>query len=286
MTGPTAPEPTPTKQWYQRWWVWVLIVLGVVVVIAAFLPEGEGAGETTTTAVAGETTTTSAVETTTTAAETTTTSAETTSTAAETTSTAAETTTTEATTTTTTEAPTTTSTLPPVLAKGDGTGDDVVEIDIPDAPSIVSWTHSGRGNFAIWSLDSSFETVDLLVNTIGDYEGTRPIQFEVGRSVAGFEITADGNWSYVVAPLTEAETVACPASGRGDNVILVEAFMSSGGRANLTYNGSDNFAIWAWGDSADLIVNEVGPYEGTVRVPSGSFVWDITGTEGQWTIGC
>ena len=34
MTHGPAPEPTPTKQWYQRWWVWVLIGASVVIGVA------------------------------------------------------------------------------------------------------------------------------------------------------------------------------------------------------------------------------------------------------------
>ena len=63
----------------------------------------------------------------------------------------------------------------------------------------------------------------------------------------------------------------------------------SGGRGGSMhlFDADTNFSIWAWGtDDRDLIVNEIGPYEGTVRVPSGLFVWDITGNGGNWTIDC
>jgi hypothetical protein len=63
--------------------------------------------------------------------------------------------------------------------------------------------------------------------------------------------------------------------------------MDSGGPVDLAYDSDDNFAIWGWGATdRDLIVNEIGPYEGTVLVGSGLFVWDITGESGTWTVGC
>ena len=34
MTDRTAPSPVPTKQWYQRWWVWALIGASVVIGVA------------------------------------------------------------------------------------------------------------------------------------------------------------------------------------------------------------------------------------------------------------
>jgi hypothetical protein len=190
--------------------------------------------------------------------------------------------TTEATTTTTT----TTTTLPPVLAEGSGSSDDVIEIDIPNVPVIATFSHNGGGNFAVWSLDAAFENIDLLVNTIGGYDGTRPMQFD-GEGVSGFEISADGAWSYVIAPLSETEQVECPTQGEGDDVIAVTNFISGGGAADLAFDADTNFAIWAWGaDGRDLIVNDIGPYGGTVRVASGLFLWDITGNGGSWTIAC
>ena len=33
-------------------------------------------------------------------------------------------------------------------------------------------------------------------------------------------------------------------------------------------------------------MNDIGPYEGTVFVSSGLFIWDVTGNEGDWTIDC
>lgn len=189
--------------------------------------------------------------------------------------------------TSTTSDDTPTTTLPPVLAQGSGTGDDVVEIDIPDTPAIVTFTHVGTSNFSVWSLDQGLDNIDLLVNTIGNYDGTRPMQFTDDEAVTGFEISADGNWTYLIAPLSEIRGYSCPINGKGDDVIAVRDFTSSAGTADLAFTADTNFAIWAWGDTGrDLIVNEIGPYSGTVRVSSGLFVWDITGNEGTWTIDC
>ncbi len=200
------------------------------------------------------------------------------------------TTTTQATTpstTTTTTVPTTTTTLPPILVEGSGHGDDVVEFSIDGIPVIVTFSHVGSANFVVWSLDADFENVDLLVNTIGGYDGTRPMQFLDDEQVAGFEISADGDWSFVISPLQEAQRVGCPFDGDGDDVVIVEDFVSGGGAATLSFDANTNFAIWAWGtDDRDLIVNDIGPYEGTVRVSSGLDIWDITGDGGSWTVDC
>jgi len=252
MTEQQLPAPAK-KPWYKKWWVWLIIIVGVLIVVAALspTPEEEAApSSTTSTTQESETTTTTPEE------------------------------------TTTTRAPTTTTTLPPILAEGSGRGDDVVNLELPSVPVVVELTHAGSSNFAVWSLDAAFENVDLLVNTIGDYDGIRPVQWEDDETVTGLEITADGNWTYEIRPLLQEPQQACLVEGTGDSVVLLTDFTSGGGAADLTHNGTSNFAIWAWGSSgADLLVNEIGGYEGTVRVSSGLFAWDIT-ADGDWTINC
>lgn len=243
----------------------VLLLAGVALTPTEDDDSDVVAGDTNTTVVDVDSTTTTAPD--------------------ETTTTVATTTTTQPPTTTTTLPPTTTTTLPEVLAEGEGRGDDVVELDIPGVPVIIELTHAGRSNFAVWSLDAGFDSLDLLVNEIGSYEGTRPMQFLDDELVTGLEISADGDWSYVVKPLAQVDRRTCAFEGEGDDVVIVENFIDSGGAATLTNTGNSNFAIWAWGTDRDLLVNDIGPYEGTVRVSSGLFIWDITAT-GGWTVDC
>lgn len=138
----------------------------------------------------------------------------------ETTTPGSPTTTTEAETTTTTQAETTTTSgLPPVLADGSGSGDDVVEFSIIDTAAAVTFTHDGTGKFSVWDLGEGLQQMDLLVNTIGSYTGTRPLQWK--EATVGFEITADGNWSYEIVPMEVSRHEDCPFSGDGDDVIIV-----------------------------------------------------------------
>ena len=266
--------------WWSRRKTWqkVLLIGGgaffALIVFTAIFGDSETSGDaadTTNASVAGETTTTGEPEATTTEPEATTTTPETTTTAT--------------TTTTTTTTPTTT--LPPVLAEGSGQGDDVIEVSIPETAAIVTFTHSGSSNFAVRSLNVAFESIDLMVNTIGNYTGTRPLQFLDDEVVTGFEISADGDWSYVIAPLEEARRASCSTDGTGDDVVILEDFIATGGPATLGFDTDTNFAIRVYGTGGrDLIVNEIGPYEGTVVVPSGMAVWDVTADGGSWTVEC
>jgi hypothetical protein len=73
--------------------------------------------------------------------------------------------------------------------KASGRGDDVVVLGgEADAAKI---THSkGQGNFAIHAYNLETGEGGLLVNEIGGYSGTRPLE-----APALVQVTADGNWS-------------------------------------------------------------------------------------------
>jgi len=248
------PDPGSVKRWYQKWWVWVIIA--VVALTAIGLATGSSGSEdaATETTIAGETT--EAAETTTTVSEETTIPDE------------------------------TSTTLPAILAEGEGQGDDVIKLEIPAVPVVVELTHDGTSNFAVTSLDDSFESIDLLVNEIGPYEGTRGMQLSEDEIVTGLEIMADGNWTYEIRPVAQEPVLSCPVNGRGDDIIVLSNFKDSGRPADLTHDGESNFSIVTYGGFLpDLIVNEIGPYDGTVKVSAEPFVWDIT-ADGAWSIDC
>ncbi len=174
----------------------------------------------------------------------------------------------------------------PILGEGYGTGDDVVAMNLPNVPVIIEFSHNGSSNFAVISRDKSLDWIDLLVNEIGNYAGTRPMQFAANEPVAALEITADGAWTYKIWRLSDELEQSCQVSGTGESVVRITDFKNTSGTATLTHNGSSNFAIWAWaGTSRDLLVNEIGAYSGTVVVSTGSTAWDIT-ADGDWTIDC
>jgi len=182
--------------------------------------------------------------------------------------------------------PTTTTTTIPDLGSGSGNGDKVVPLNLPNVPVVIRLTHNGSSNFIVWSLDKSFGKVDLLVNEIGRYSGTRQMQFDAREPVAGLEIRADGAWTYEISRLSDEPTQSCRIAGSGDSVVSISNFTSSGGPATLTHNGSSNFIVWAWGfPDRDLLVNEIGSYSGTVLVASGLYAWEVS-ADGSWTINC
>lgn len=170
-----------------------------------------------------------------------------------------------------------------------GTGDGVPRFDIPEGQAaIAEVTHSGGGNFAIFTLADSGENIDLLVNTIGNYSGT--VLFDEGddeHSVA-FEVTAGGAWTITIKPVMEARDWdgSSELSGAGDDVIHVDPNITGLMTADVAHSGSGNFAVIAYGSGAfgtDLLVNEIGSYSGEVVIGSGTFLLEIT-ADGTWSI--
>lgn len=167
-----------------------------------------------------------------------------------------------------------------------GVGDDVVEVDLhPNALAVATVEHDGESNFIIWATDAAGEETDLIVNEIGVYEGVAAVNFGYSDPTEGFDIDADGAWSIVLRPASDARAISS-AGGSGQAGEVVIASSLAGEVVDLTHNGESNFIIWAYdaaGDPLDLVVNEIGPYQGTQRIPVGT-KWLEIQADGPWTI--
>ncbi|MGH3437920.1 MAG: hypothetical protein ACRDRN_15810 [Sciscionella sp.] len=73
-----------------------------------------------------------------------------------------------------------------------GHGDDVV-IDHTTASTAAISNKGGSGNFVVYNLGVSTGMINLVVNTIGGYSGTDPIDLP-----GAFQVTSDGSWT--IAP--------------------------------------------------------------------------------------
>lgn len=161
-----------------------------------------------------------------------------------------------------------------------GSGSDVLDIPSGLEICLVTASNSGAHNFVIWSLDSDMENVDLLVNTIGSYEGTTITGMASGTA-KHLQIESDGNWSITLSPIDQAEKANSGSSFLGDNVVLVNA--SGAKKMSFTNDGPSNFIVYGIGSSsADLLVNEIGSYTGTVPYKNYSLL--IVQSSGTWTV--
>ncbi|MEE1651377.1 hypothetical protein V1260_11350 [Brachybacterium sp. J144] len=166
-----------------------------------------------------------------------------------------------------------------------GSGSDVVMLEpLGDGVFYATVTHDGSSNIALWSVDENGQNIDLLVNEIGTYEGDVALNF--GEDPAALRVEADGGWTIDLVPLREAPRWdgSSAFEGHGGTILIVEGVADGLTPVALTHDGESNFAIWAWGEGRpDLIVNEIGAYDGTTLLPDGSLVLQIT-ADGGWSI--
>ena len=167
-----------------------------------------------------------------------------------------------------------------------GTGDDIIDLKgVPETPLLLTITHSGQMNFIVQAYDDDNNLIDLIVNSIGSYEGKRPLNFGY-RSASRLSIKADGHWTIQIDDISKASAIVVPGklSGHGDDVILLQGEKPD--TITLTHNGEMNFIVTAFSSKArllNLIVNEIGPYQGKNLLPANTKIL-VVQADGDWTI--
>lgn len=79
-----------------------------------------------------------------------------------------------------------------------GVGQQVSElVMIPKGLATFRMTHNGSSNFQVWLLDDNGQSVELLVNEIGSFNGSKAVGIE-NTGIYLLDISADGNWSISV----------------------------------------------------------------------------------------
>ncbi|MPY91969.1 MAG: hypothetical protein GEV08_02575 [Acidimicrobiia bacterium] len=161
-------------------------------------------------------------------------------------------------------------------------------------PLVATIAHDGSSNFAVWLKDLNGQNIDLLVNEIGSYAGTSEISVANHDQVKGgaiLVIEADGNWSVDMHPLIDQPvwTPSAPISGVGAQVLVVPGGVNAPTRVSISSDGSGNFAVWTTSTGGifprDLLVNEIGAYNGVHLISKGTFVVTIQADPGSnWVI--
>ena len=166
-----------------------------------------------------------------------------------------------------------------------GTGDLVFDIRKWDGPAILKIKHTGVRNFAVRNYPAnSNDYYDLLVNTIGAYEGTLPLDFRDAEHTARLEVVADGAWEIQILPIQNMRTGEIPGTitGTGDDVVYLR-----GGKPDLlkvdASQASRNFVVQAVTNRIELVVNEIAPYIGTTILDPKSIILIVKAT-GTWSL--
>jgi hypothetical protein len=185
---------------------------------------------------------------------------------------------------TSTPKPTLTPTPVPSPLEFTGSGDQIVEVDKGDWPGTIHCVYNGGSNFVVINHDADGNTIDLLVNTIGKYEGTRILDGREGDHTTRLEVKASGDWAITIYPLAPeyVRTMTVPGtySSTGDDVVVL-----TGGTPDLAtfdHQGTSNFVVMAYGTGVDLLVNEIGNYHGQVIIPKDTVLFEVR-ADGTWT---
>lgn len=185
---------------------------------------------------------------------------------------------------------TATSTLTPTMAPSpiviEGKGDDVVDVNKSFGPGIIEMVNSGSSNFVVENYGSDGERYELLANEIGRYVGRKPIDFMQDEETTNISVKSNGTWKLSIYPLAHEAIRSFTAPGKyvgkGDDVIKI---IGSSKNAKIGYVGKGNFAVISYSEKGrDLLVNEIGSYQGTIMFQFiGWTLLDVTG-EGSYTI--
>ncbi len=186
-----------------------------------------------------------------------------------------------------------------------GHGDDVSsKFTLEEGIAIITMTHSGDSNFAIELLDNTGGYVELLVNEIGVFDGSKAIGVREDNIIGAkpgihlLNITADGNWTVLIKQPrpTNGETLPLNLTGKGCGVspffVLGEGLTTF----SLTHSGDSNFIIELFsadGKVEEFLVNEIGSYSGkkAIGVKQGNIIGARPGihilsitADGNWTV--
>lgn len=175
----------------------------------------------------------------------------------------------------------------PKVTSYSGRGDKLLKLGVGDQPYALAITHRGSANFAVQALAPNGEANDLLVNEIGSYSGTVPINFDEGTTTGALKINADGAWTVKVTPLVLLRKWDGRGSltGTGDDVfLLTDSAFGALDSAKVTHSGSANFAVhtYAKEGGSDLLVNEIGKYSGEIQVGDDTLAV-VVSADGKWS---
>ncbi len=169
-----------------------------------------------------------------------------------------------------------------------GSGSKVLEIHKWQGPAIARITHTGKSNFNVESFDAANRHIQFLVDAVGDYSGTVPVDFDE-TDTARMTINADGTWGIQILPVFSAQILAVPGSlsGKNDTVlilvgktpdkIIVDASQAVGDFRIQVYDHEPVL------DYLELVVDNTAPFTGVFIAPIDASLLTLSAT-GPWTL--
>lgn len=175
--------------------------------------------------------------------------------------------------------------LGPVELSGDG--DDVVLLETPVdvfAALKVSANAGGR-YFGLEPVYPDGRSGTSLINTTDPFTGTVLVDGTRSGEIAGFEVRATGAWTFSLVSISQVPQLE-PGStflGSGSDLLRVDETV---GLTTLVVLGNAEgryFGIRPHGTRTSSLVNTTDPYDGTVKVPEGTVLFEVRAT-GDWEL--
>jgi hypothetical protein len=184
-----------------------------------------------------------------------------------------------------TETPVPTATPPREPIVRVGSGDLVFYPQKWVGPAVVRIRYEGDGPFVVWTQNNNGEREDLLANSAGAYRGDSLIDFAGSQRTLRFEVRAQEGWQLEVLPLSLGRHVQVPGafSGNGDDSIVFDGPFVPDLLSVDASQALGPFAVWAFGQTSELVISGAAPYVGTVALPRGTTALGVKST-GSWSM--
>lgn len=172
-----------------------------------------------------------------------------------------------------------------------GTGQQASQkFTLENGLSVFRMTHDGTSNFSITLMDGEGRRIELLVNEIGRFDGSKAVGIS-GKGEYLLDISASGGWTVTIERPRPETAVGKPITLKGTGQQASSFVKLDKGLVvfKLKHSGDSNFAVLLMdkdGNRENLLVNEIGEFDGSkaVRINrSDIYLMDIT-ADGQWEI--
>ena len=175
---------------------------------------------------------------------------------------------------------------PTPVAALSGSGDDVVEVDLPD--DFVGVIHVigneiGEG-FMVRNFDTNGELIGILVDTSDPYDGIRPLDFLNTEDTGSLEITGVGEWEVEIIEIFDAPFLDMPGNltQSGDYVLVLGGGLPDSALVKKE-EAIGNFRILGYGRSIEVLVDSTGSLDGVFSINPDIVVLEIQ-AQGEWTL--
>ena len=172
-----------------------------------------------------------------------------------------------------------------------GTGQEATsKFSLEKGLTTFRMTHSGDRNFIVWLLDDNGNKIEILVNKIGEFDGSKAVGIKNGGNYI-LDISADGRWAITIEQPRPSNISPVPKMLKGTEQQASEMFYLDKGlaRFEMIHDGDQNFIVWLLDDNGnkiDILVNEIGKFDGSKAVSirkDGNYILDIS-ADGNWDI--